>query len=70
ALVHESQEVGLVVVGAHTGPVPADPVALRSIAAMTCPVAIVPHHLVAAAEPKPRPRRRRSTPAGTSVPTH
>lgn len=45
ALIHESQEVGLVVVGAHAGPLPiADPVARRSVAAMTCPVAIVPHH--------------------------
>jgi nucleotide-binding universal stress UspA family protein len=46
ALVHESQEVGLMVVGSHAGPLPiADPVARRSVAAMTCPVAIVPHHL-------------------------
>jgi hypothetical protein len=44
ALVHESSEVGLVVVGAHGGPLPIDPVARRSVAAMTCPVAIVPHH--------------------------
>ena len=45
ALVHESQEVGLIVVGAHAGPLAiADPVARRSVAAMTCPVAIVPHH--------------------------
>jgi nucleotide-binding universal stress UspA family protein len=47
ALVHESGEVGLVVVGAHTGPFPVDLVARRSVAAMTCPVAIVPHHLTA-----------------------
>jgi nucleotide-binding universal stress UspA family protein len=45
ALVHESGEVGLVVVGSHAGPLPVDPVARRSVAAMTCPVAIVPHHL-------------------------
>ncbi|TCO20322.1 universal stress protein family protein [Kribbella steppae] len=45
ALVHESREVGLIVVGAHAGPLAiADPVARRSVAAMTCPVAIVPHH--------------------------
>ncbi|MEU8226140.1 universal stress protein [Kribbella sp. NPDC048915] len=43
ALVHESAEVGLVVVGAHSGSLPVDPVARRSTAAMTCPVAIVPH---------------------------
>jgi nucleotide-binding universal stress UspA family protein len=48
ALVHESREVGLIVVGSHAGPLPiADPVARRSVAAMTCPVAIVPHHLTA-----------------------
>jgi nucleotide-binding universal stress UspA family protein len=44
ALVHESREVGLVVVGSHAGPLPVDPIARRSVAAMTCPVAIVPHH--------------------------
>ena len=44
ALVRESCDVGLVVVGAHSGPMPIDPVARRSVAAMTCPVAIVPHH--------------------------
>ncbi|GAA1521327.1 universal stress protein [Kribbella lupini] len=47
ALVRESQHVGLVVVGSHAGPLPSDPVARRSIAAMTCPVAIVPHALTA-----------------------
>ncbi|MEV5965973.1 universal stress protein [Kribbella sp. NPDC051952] len=44
ALVHESGDVGLVVVGSHAGPLPVDPVARRSVSAMTCPVAIVPHH--------------------------
>ncbi|HWD77381.1 MAG TPA: universal stress protein [Kribbella sp.] len=44
ALVHESGSVGLVVAGAHSGALPVDPVARRSLAAMTCPVAIVPHH--------------------------
>ncbi|GAA1521448.1 universal stress protein [Kribbella lupini] len=45
-LVRESENHGLVVLGAHAGPVPAnDPVARRSIAEMTCPVAIVPHHV-------------------------
>lgn len=58
ALVHESGEVGLVVVGAHSGPLPIDPVARRSIAAMTCPVAIVPHHLTVT-EKAHRPARRR-----------
>ncbi|GAA1599397.1 MULTISPECIES: universal stress protein [Kribbella] len=45
ALVHESSAVGLIVVGAHSGPLPMDPVARRSLAAMTCPIAVVPHHL-------------------------
>jgi hypothetical protein len=45
AILHESADVGLIVVGAH-GSVPvADPVARRCVAAMPCPVAIVPHHL-------------------------
>jgi nucleotide-binding universal stress UspA family protein len=45
AILHESADVGLIVVGAH-GVVPApDPVARRCIAAIPCPVAIVPHHL-------------------------
>jgi hypothetical protein len=45
ALIRESQDVGLVVVGSHLGanPLP-DPIARASVAAMTCPVAIVPHH--------------------------
>jgi nucleotide-binding universal stress UspA family protein len=48
AILHESEDVGLIVVGAH-GSLPApDPVARRCVAAMTCPVAIVPHHLIAA----------------------
>jgi hypothetical protein len=45
ALVHESGDVGLVVIGSHGGPLPIDPVARRSVAAMTCPVAVVPHHV-------------------------
>lgn len=48
ALVHESGDVGLVVIGSHGGPLPIDPVARRSVAAMTCPVAIVPHHVTTA----------------------
>jgi nucleotide-binding universal stress UspA family protein len=45
ALMQESQQVGLIVLGAHAGPLPiGDPVARRAVAAMTCPVAIVPHH--------------------------
>lgn len=45
ALVHEGQEAGLVVLGAHVHSSPlADPVARRAIASMPCPVAIVPHH--------------------------
>ncbi|MGW1342671.1 universal stress protein [Kribbella sp. NPDC002412] len=49
ALVHESQEVGLVVVGSHSGLLTiADPVTRRSVADVTCPVAIVPHHVAVA----------------------
>ena len=58
ALVHESAEVGLVVVGSHGGPLPVDPVARRSVAAMTCPVAIVPHHVTAAEREYLREARR------------
>ena len=48
ALVHEGAEAGLVVLGTHTGRLPiGDPVARRAVAAMTCPVAIVPHHVTA-----------------------
>ncbi len=43
ALVRESSDVGLVVVGCHGGQLPIDPVARRSVAAMISPVAIVPH---------------------------
>ncbi|HET6741771.1 MAG TPA: universal stress protein [Kribbella sp.] len=63
ALVHESGDVGLVVVGAHTGPLPVDPVARRSMAAMTCPVAIVPHH------PTDTERRQASRRTGSVVTT-
>jgi nucleotide-binding universal stress UspA family protein len=49
ALMQESQQLGLIVLGAHAGPLPiGDPVARRAIAAMTCPIAIVPHHITAA----------------------
>jgi hypothetical protein len=57
ALVHEGREVGLVVVGSHSGALPMDPVARRSLAAMTCPVAIVPHHLTNTMRPADRARR-------------
>ncbi|WP_432877286.1 universal stress protein [Kribbella sp. CA-245084] len=62
ALVHESGDVGLVVVGAHSGALSNDPVARRSVAAMTCPIAIVPHHVTGTE----RAGRR----AQTAVPTH
>lgn len=45
----ESEYVDLIVVGAHTGPLPiGDPVARRTIAEMTCPVAIVAHQVTPA----------------------
>ncbi|TCN26925.1 universal stress protein family protein [Kribbella orskensis] len=48
-LVRESADVGLMVVGAHDNSLSIpDPVARRCVAAMTCPVAIVPHRLTAA----------------------
>jgi nucleotide-binding universal stress UspA family protein len=62
ALVHEGRQAGLVVVGAYAGlATAADPVARRAIAAMPCPVAIVPHHVTAAE----REQRRRETQPGT-----
>ncbi|MGW7681573.1 universal stress protein [Kribbella sp. NPDC054772] len=67
ALVHESGEVGLIVVGAHTGALPIDPVARRSMAAMTCPVAIVPHHPTATEDRLDAARLE--TAAGAVVPT-
>jgi hypothetical protein len=48
ALVHEGAEAGLVVIGARAGLLPVgDPVVRRAVAAMACPVAIVPHHVTA-----------------------
>ncbi|MER7246888.1 universal stress protein [Kribbella sp. NPDC000426] len=64
ALVHESSDVGLVVVGAHSGALPVDPVARRSMAAMTCPVAIVPHH------PTESVKSRAGRRAASAVPAH
>ncbi|TDU87909.1 universal stress protein family protein [Kribbella voronezhensis] len=63
-LARESQHADLVVVGAHTGPLPiGDPVARRTIAEMTCPVAIVAHHVT----PAERDRRRREIPAPSDI---
>ena len=48
ALVHEGAQAGLVVLGARAGLLPVgDPIARRAVAAMACPVAIVPHHVTA-----------------------
>jgi|SRR6266540_1239462 len=59
ALVHESSDVGLIVVGAHDSSWPAsDPVARRCVAAMMCPVAIVPHHMTATERAERLERRR------------
>jgi nucleotide-binding universal stress UspA family protein len=59
----EGQHVGLLVVGAHAGPLPiGDPVARRTIAEMTCPVAVVAHHVT----PAERDRRRREIHAGST----
>jgi len=55
-LADECEHVGLVVVGAHAGPLPiGDPVTRRTIAEMTCPVAVVAHHVT----PAEKARRRR-----------
>lgn len=69
ALVHEGTEVGLVVLGARAGLLPiGDPVTRRAVAAMACPVAIVPHHVTAAE----RDRRAREVQQGfdVAVPTY
>jgi nucleotide-binding universal stress UspA family protein len=67
ALVHEGAEAGLVVLGARAGLLPADdPVARRAVAAMSCPVAIVPHRVTAA---KRNQRARRLRPATDIVVT-
>lgn len=56
ALARESRQAALIVVGAHAGPLPiGDPVTRRTIAGMSCPVAIVAHHVTEAE----RARRRR-----------
>ncbi|WP_157979656.1 universal stress protein [Kribbella monticola] len=48
ALVHEGAQAGLVVLGARAGRLPiGDPIARRAVAAMACPVAIVPHRVTA-----------------------
>lgn len=69
ALVRESAEVGLVVVGVHSGSLPVDPVARRSVAAMTSPVAIVPHHPTVA-EREQVHARRQARRADYVVPTY
>jgi len=64
ALVHEGAEVGLVVLGARAGLLPVgDPVTRRAVAAMACPVAIVPHHVTA----KERDQRARQIHPATDV---
>jgi hypothetical protein len=69
ALVRESQQAGLVVIGAHAGALPiGDPVARRTVAAITCPVAIVPHRLTEAE--RVSVQRRAQRPAGVVVPTY
>ncbi|TDO58277.1 universal stress protein family protein [Kribbella sp. VKM Ac-2571] len=68
ALAHESLQAALVVVGAHAGPLPiGDPVARQTIAEMTCPVAIVAHHVTPAEHA--RGRRTLSSRPDVVVPT-
>ncbi|WP_112239278.1 universal stress protein [Kribbella monticola] len=58
-LARESEHAALLVIGAHTGPLPiGDPIARRTIAEMTCPVAIVAHHIT----PAERNRHHREIP--------
>lgn len=69
ALVHEGAQAGLVVIGARGGQLPlGDPVARRTVAALTCPVAIVPHQ-VTVAELDQQARRIESA-TGVVVPTY
>jgi hypothetical protein len=57
ALLRKSREVSLVVLGAHAGILPTgDPTTRRSLAAMTGPVAVVPHR--PAYEPNPTTLRQ------------
>jgi nucleotide-binding universal stress UspA family protein len=63
-LARQSEQVGLVVVGAHAGPLPiGDPNARHIITELTCPVAVVAHHVTAAE----RRRRDREIPAGPDI---
>jgi hypothetical protein len=69
-LAQESENHGLVVLGAHAGRTPLDdPVARRAVAAMRCPVAIVPHH-VSPAESDRLHRRTALPQPGLGVPTY
>jgi len=69
ALVHEGAQVGLVVLGARAGRLPVgDPVVRRAVAAMVCPVAIVPHHLTA--EERERRHRTVEPESNVVVPTY
>jgi hypothetical protein len=62
ALVHQGAQVGLVVLGARAGLLPiGDPVARRAVAAMPCPVAIVPHHVTADEHERLTRRDQRAT---------
>jgi len=60
ALVGASPHAGLIVVGAHAGGLPHDPVTRRVLASASCPVAVVKH------EPT-SDERRRARSAGTDV---
>lgn len=70
ALVHEAQYAGLIVLGAHPGLLPlTDPVARQRLAAITCPVAIVPHRPTEAELEETR-RLRREAVAQLVLPTY
>jgi nucleotide-binding universal stress UspA family protein len=63
ALIGCSQHAGLLVLGAHPGSLPHDPVTRRALAAAACPVAVVKH------QPAPAERRRELSGGANVVPT-
>ncbi len=69
ALVRSSQHAGLLVLGAHAGLLPRDPVTRRALAAAASPVAVVKHYLTEAERRAERRLERRGG-ADVAVPTY
>lgn len=65
ALIGASQHAGLLVLGAHAGRLPHDPVTRRALADATCPVAVVKHQPTAAER-----QRAQSVGSDIVVPTY